>query len=401
MASSSSKVSQMNIGYSPTTLTSNCGIEPLTGTNFASWRDNVRLTLGVMDLDYALRHDPPAALTAESTQEHKRLHEQWERSNRMSLMIIKNSISVAIRGAIPDSDNAKTYLDSVEEQFKGTSKAHASTLILQMLTKKYDGVSGVREHIMMMSDMANKLKSMGMEISEGFLVHFIMTSLPAQFGPFKINYNTQKEKWKMSELIAMCVQEEERLKVERPDVAYLTTTNTSKRKGKFKTGESSKVHKTGTSALAGSTNANGPPRCKFCHKKGHFQRECSKFKEWLAKKGTHLFMIYESFNISVPINTWWIDSGSMVHVTNSLQGFHTIWRLERNQRTIKIGNGEDLNVEAVGTLPLVLEGGFCMYLYDTLYVPSITRNLVSVPKLNNNGYVLTFNNGKVTICKDS
>nr|GEY57174.1 hypothetical protein [Tanacetum cinerariifolium] len=89
-----------------------------------------KLTLRVMDLDHALRIDPPAALTAESTVDQE-------------------------------------YLSSIEEQFKGTSKAHASTLILKMLTTKYDGVSGVREHIMMMSDMANKLKGMDMEISEG------------------------------------------------------------------------------------------------------------------------------------------------------------------------------------------------------------------------------------------
>nr|GEY77587.1 UBN2_2 domain-containing protein [Tanacetum cinerariifolium] len=81
-------------------------------------------------------------------------------------MIIKNSISVAIRGGIPDSENEKKYLSSVEEQFKGTSKAHASTLILKMFTTKYDGVSGVHEHIMLMSDMANKLKAMDMEINE-------------------------------------------------------------------------------------------------------------------------------------------------------------------------------------------------------------------------------------------
>ena len=61
-----------------------------------------------------------------------------------------------------------------------------------------------------------------MAISEGFLVHFIMTSLPSKFGPVKINYNTQKDKWKMSELITMCVQEEERLKVEKPDMTHLT-----------------------------------------------------------------------------------------------------------------------------------------------------------------------------------
>ena len=72
---------------------------------------------------------------------------------------------------------------------------------------KYDGHSGVREHIMKMSDMAFQLKGMDMTISEGFLVHFIMTSFPSQFGPFKINYNTQKDKWKMNELIVMCVQE--------------------------------------------------------------------------------------------------------------------------------------------------------------------------------------------------
>nr|GEU61087.1 putative zinc finger, CCHC-type [Tanacetum cinerariifolium] len=151
-------------------------IEPLTGTNFSTWRDQVKLTLEVMDLDHALCIDPLAALTA--------------------------------KRAIPDSQNEKEYLISIEEQFKGTSKSHASTLILKMLTTKYDGVSGVREHIMMMSDMANKLKGMDMEISEG---------------------ETEN-----SELIAMCVQEEERLKVEKLDIVHVATTNSNKRKGSWK-----------------------------------------------------------------------------------------------------------------------------------------------------------------------
>ncbi|RVW74583.1 hypothetical protein CK203_050907 [Vitis vinifera] len=36
-----------------------------------------------------------------------------------------------------------------------------------MITMKYDGHSGVREHIMKMSDMASQLKGMDMAISEG------------------------------------------------------------------------------------------------------------------------------------------------------------------------------------------------------------------------------------------
>ena len=76
----------------------------------------------------------------------------------MSPMIMKGSITLTIRGATPDLDNAMSYIKSVEEQFLGTSKSLESTLMIKMITMKYDGHSGVREHIMKMSDMASQLK---------------------------------------------------------------------------------------------------------------------------------------------------------------------------------------------------------------------------------------------------
>ncbi|KAD2393344.1 hypothetical protein E3N88_40321 [Mikania micrantha] len=85
--------------------------------------NSIKLTLGMMDLDYSLRHEAPATITSSSTTKQKLEYDKWERPNRMSLIIIKNSILVAIRRAIPIFDNAKTYLDSVEEQFKGSSSA--------------------------------------------------------------------------------------------------------------------------------------------------------------------------------------------------------------------------------------------------------------------------------------
>ena len=64
-------------------------------------------------------------------------------------------------------------------------------------------------------NMAAKLKTMEMEISDGFLVHFIMSSLPQEFAPFVINYNAMDVKWSIDEMMARCVQEEERLKADR------------------------------------------------------------------------------------------------------------------------------------------------------------------------------------------
>ena len=54
-------------------------------------------------------------------------------------MVMKNNITPAIRGAIPTSDNAKKYLANIEEQFKSSSKAEASTLIMKMVSTKYSG----------------------------------------------------------------------------------------------------------------------------------------------------------------------------------------------------------------------------------------------------------------------
>ncbi|KAK3010046.1 hypothetical protein RJ639_012815 [Escallonia herrerae] len=82
-----------------------------------------------------------------------------------------SSIMIAIRGAIHDSDNAKLYLAHIGEQFQGSFKAHAITLITKIATLKYSESTGVREHILWMNDTASQLKSLDMEISEGVEIH--------------------------------------------------------------------------------------------------------------------------------------------------------------------------------------------------------------------------------------
>ena len=63
----------------------------------------------------------------------------------------------------------------------------------------------------------------------------------------------------------------------------------------------------------------------FCKKKGHMKKECAKRKAWLEKKGTSFsFVCYESNFTSVNHNTWWIDYGSIIHVSNTLQGMRNL-----------------------------------------------------------------------------
>ncbi|KAD3068481.1 hypothetical protein E3N88_36361 [Mikania micrantha] len=57
------------------------------------------------------------------------------------------------------------------------------------------------------------------------------------------------------------------------------------RHGNFVKGESSKVQKSKASTNPNTSMSKVKPHCKFCCKKGHWQRDCPKFKDWLTKKG--------------------------------------------------------------------------------------------------------------------
>jgi molybdopterin converting factor small subunit len=129
----------------------------------------------------------------------------------MCLMVIKERISEGIRGAIPECETVVEYLEKVECQFTGSSKAYASSLIKRLVSEKYTS-GGVRNHILRMSNVATILKPLDLAIKDGFLIYLIFNSLPKEFETFKMNYNSINDKWTLEKYIAMCVQEEERIK---------------------------------------------------------------------------------------------------------------------------------------------------------------------------------------------
>ncbi|PNX55051.1 pleiotropic drug resistance protein 1-like [Trifolium pratense] len=122
-------------------------------------------------------------------------------------MFIKTKISAAIRGSIEHHENVKDLIKAIDEQFVSSDKARASTLIIKLMN--LTEVRGVRDHIMRMRDIAAQLKDLEVTMFDSFLVHYILCTLPHQYGPFKISYNTHKDKWSINELLTMCVQEEE------------------------------------------------------------------------------------------------------------------------------------------------------------------------------------------------
>ena len=91
-----------------------------------------------MDLDLALRTEQPPLLTTDSFTKAKKEFERWDRSNRMSLMIIKHDIPETFKGTISGGvTTTKEFLDDIEKHFVKNDKVETSTLLGILVSMKY------------------------------------------------------------------------------------------------------------------------------------------------------------------------------------------------------------------------------------------------------------------------
>jgi len=237
-----------------------------------------------------------------------------------------------------------------------------------------------------------------MTMDEGFLVQFILNSLPSEYGPFQMNYNTMKDKWNVYEFHSMLVQKETRLKnLGSHYIQYVKNQGAVGKKGTKKHGKGKRPLKIDESSTKIQKKND---KCHFCGKYGHFQKDCIKRRVWFEKKGEHnAYVCFESNLTKVPHNTWWIDSGCMTYVSNVMQRFLTTRTINPNEKFVFMGNKENVPVEAVRTYRLILDTRYHLDLVDTFYVPSITRNLISLSKLDVAKYFCKFGNDFFSLFK--
>ena len=91
-----------------------------TGADFRKWKEKTLFMLEIMDLHIALFEEAPR-VSIENSVEEKEKYElkaaEWEKSNNVSLIILKHVTSSEIKNKILDSVYAKEYLSSIEKYF--------------------------------------------------------------------------------------------------------------------------------------------------------------------------------------------------------------------------------------------------------------------------------------------
>jgi hypothetical protein len=75
--------------------------------------------------------------------------------------------------------------------------------------------------------------------------------------------------------------------------------------------------------------------------------------------------------------------------------------LRRGERSIRVANDVEAEVEAIEELPLEFNNGFILRLHNVFYVPSLSRKLISISCLDDDGYDCQFSNRQCLILIDN
>ncbi|KAF3790622.1 hypothetical protein EJ110_NYTH16182 [Nymphaea thermarum] len=138
--------------------------------------------------------------------------------------------------------------------------------------------------------------------------------------------------------------------------------------------------------FAGTQRTQGTVvKCYRCGKPGHINKNCkTKFQN-------------KNNNNDKDMTGWWVDSVATRHITKTKEYVICMEDLSSGHK-VYMGNNSYCDIMGVGSYQLNV-GDISVVLNEVLYVPSMRRNLVSVPALTGKGFEVRFVPKKVTMGK--
>ncbi|GKC77288.1 retrotransposon protein, putative, ty1-copia subclass [Tanacetum coccineum] len=393
--------------------------EKLSGTNFNDWLRRLKLVLRVEKKMFVIEQPIPPAPAANS---EANVLAEWN-----ALYDAYNEVACLMLGSMTPElhrqfENYSPYdmLQELKSMFEKQAGVERFDLIQTFHACKHEEGKPVGAYVLKMKDYVEQLERLGYVLPQDLSVGLILNGLTSDFTGFVRNYNMHNMGKTIGELHAMLIEYEKGLpkKAETPQVMMIkggkiqkANKKSLKAKGKGKANGKGKdkhgyISKPKNPKPTAKEHPAKDDTCHHCKEVGHWKRNCPVFLAELLKKKKQVGTASSSgiFTIELfafPNKSWVYDTGCGTHVCITKQGFREARKLKQGALYLYVGNGVRAQVEAIGSFDLVLPNGLVICLDNCHYAPSITRGVVSVHRLVENGFVQCFTDFGISVSKNN
>ena len=352
----------------------------------------------------------------------KSIFEDLERENEKTNWVVKDakaqkyiisSVEKTVLTHILNCKSSKEMYEKLCVIFQKVDEQLECKILQDFYSFKFNKDCDVVTNISKIQNLAFKLNNLKQAISEKMVISKIMTILPDEYRFFSTAWDsTPKEEKILTNLISRLTLEETKFvnKIKNEESVAMNATRLQQVRcySCNKIGHTAKFcDKRKRCSICNRTNHQERECfykksdqyhsrekqifCKICKKTNHQERDCF-FKN--KEKGKISFFAEENMctkeNSSVEFV---VDSGSTCHMVNNVQLLK--YKESCDSKITVAKKQEVMTAVAVGRL----EGKTCD-LKEVMYVPNLTKNLLSVSAITKNKGKIIFQNDTVIIMKD-
>ena len=384
----------------------------LNGSNWVTWKTKMADLLYCKDLYGPVEGEKnkPLGMTDDG----------WTSINRKTVGFIRQWIDDSVFHHVSTETSAQAPWKKLESLYDRKSATNKAFLFTKLVNLKYRENSPIAEHLNEMNNLINQLASMKIVFDDELHALMLLSSLLKSWETLVVTVSNSAPEGvvSMSQVTSSLLNEETRRKSVGSSHSEALVVNKQGR-GRSVTPHSrdhSRGHSRGKSR-GRSPNPKKDIECYYCHEKGHMKRECRKLKnkEKMREKSGEkkkedtaavasdgeLLVVSDDcvVNFMSHETNWVIDSGASFHVTSRVDFFTSY--TEGDYGCVRMGNKGLSKIIGMGNICLETNLGCKLLLKDVRHVPDIRLNLISIGRLDDEGYNNHFGDGKWKLTKGS
>lgn len=321
--------------------------------------------------------------------------EEWSKKDAKAQKIIITTINRKVLMHILNCESSAEMYGKLCSVYQRDNEQQKCTLLQEFFNFKYDKSSDISLQISKLENISYRLKAINQKIDDEMIISKILSILPDTYRHFRTAWeSTVQTERTLTNLTSRLITEEASYKNNESEKSLVFSTTEKK----YKTSKTSvKCYSCGKGGhIARNCVGMKEASCNICKKNNHKEKDCyfrRKHGETKAEQVRKVAFLTENTAEIQSDDMFVMDSGATSHMVNNIGLFNSIKELDSEINVAK----KDTIIKAKGKG--IVETDKCIF-ENVLYVPELSKNLISVNAITEKNGKVIFQNDKVYVEKN-
>ncbi|WVY97343.1 hypothetical protein V8G54_029494 [Vigna mungo] len=370
-------------------------IEKFDGTDFGFWKMQIE--------DYLYQKKLYQPLSGHQPENMK--DEDWILLDRQALGVIRLTLSSNVAFNIAKEKTTVGLMTALSSMYEKPSASNKVHLMRRLFNLRMSDGAMVAQHLNELNIVTTQLSSVGIEFDDEVRALILLSSLPESWNATvtAVSSSSGSNKLKFDDVRDLILSEEiQRKESGESSTSSVLHTESRGRSSNKGYGRGRSKEKRSNSKNHRSFQNSKTIECWNCGKVGHYKNQCKsaqKNHEDKAEANVASTSRGEDALICSLENkeeSWVLDSGASFHATSQKEFFENY--VPGNLGKVYLGNEQSCEIAGKGAVKIKLNGSV-WELKNVRHIPDLTKNLISVGQLANDGYTTVFHGDNWKISK--